>query len=393
MAKYTMTRVSNTSCPRCLNGAWEFLVKNKSVLSGLLVRWGITRKGTEDGNFIVARRIRDPFLNKELWVPVVFEAGEPSCAYHPSIEDMACADWELVRLEPVEVPNEPATIPGPDGLRWMEEHPMQELVEVSCNDALGNNTYRWNDGSNQFEFHSGIPPVGDFPEWLRSNSYMDIQKFRAPKGYVPPTAHVVPEGPLKVVLSPYPSTTDDAKVWAEEFCKNNTAIDLGTMIGWFANAIEAGKECHQRRLDEKRRESPGDHEIMNALREGKTVVDADGFEVAICWWDRATERWLGGNVRFPLAIKDPQVPAPRRLVTREEDMSPGEARLWMRKNVGKLVEDAQTGEGIRHFYKFNGASFEKSSLGINESGVGFSGWFYCNAQDEMGGSKFRAVKK
>lgn len=37
----------------------------------------------------------------------------------------------------------------------------------------------------------------------------------------------------------------DAKVWAEEFVKlcqinPSVAIDEGTMIGWFANAIMAG---------------------------------------------------------------------------------------------------------------------------------------------------------
>ena len=36
---------------------------------------------------------------------------------------------------------------------------------------------------------------------------------------------------------PWPHTID-AKAWADEFCKRNTATDHGTMIGWFANAIE-----------------------------------------------------------------------------------------------------------------------------------------------------------
>ena len=43
---------------------------------------------------------------------------------------------------------------------------------------------------------------------------------------------------------PWPNTTD-AKVWADEFCKRNTAADHGTMLGWFANAIEFAKD-HQR---------------------------------------------------------------------------------------------------------------------------------------------------
>lgn len=39
----------------------------------------------------------------------------------------------------------------------------------------------------------------------------------------------------------------DARVWADEFCKLNTATDKGTMIGWFANAIMAGFDEATRR--------------------------------------------------------------------------------------------------------------------------------------------------
>lgn len=56
--------------------------------------------------------------------------------------------------------------------------------------------------------------------------------------------------------------------------------------------------------------------ILNALRDGKRVVDADGDKVAICCWNTINEQWLDGNVRFPLTIK-PE-PKPRRRVTREE---------------------------------------------------------------------------
>lgn len=56
--------------------------------------------------------------------------------------------------------------------------------------------------------------------------------------------------------------------------------------------------------------------ILNALRDGKRVVDADGDKVAICWWDTINEQWLDRNVCFPLTIK-PE-PKPRRRVTREE---------------------------------------------------------------------------
>lgn len=38
---------------------------------------------------------------------------------------------------------------------------------------------------------------------------------------------------------PWPQTMD-AKIWADEFCKRNSASDHGTMLGWFANAIMIG---------------------------------------------------------------------------------------------------------------------------------------------------------
>lgn len=37
--------------------------------------------------------------------------------------------------------------------------------------------------------------------------------------------------------------TTDARVWAKEFCHLNPALDEGTMIGWFANAIETGRSA------------------------------------------------------------------------------------------------------------------------------------------------------
>jgi hypothetical protein len=40
--------------------------------------------------------------------------------------------------------------------------------------------------------------------------------------------------------------TMDAKIWADEFCKRNSASDHGTMLAWFANAIMLGYETAQR---------------------------------------------------------------------------------------------------------------------------------------------------
>jgi len=49
----------------------------------------------------------------------------------------------------------------------------------------------------------------------------------------------------------------DAKVWAEEFvklCKTKpgVALDEGTMIGWFANAIMAGYDTAMRKCEKKK---------------------------------------------------------------------------------------------------------------------------------------------
>jgi hypothetical protein len=43
--------------------------------------------------------------------------------------------------------------------------------------------------------------------------------------------------------------TTDAKLWADEFCKRNSAADHGTMIGWFANAIEAAQNAARREAE------------------------------------------------------------------------------------------------------------------------------------------------
>jgi len=33
----------------------------------------------------------------------------------------------------------------------------------------------------------------------------------------------------------------DARKWATEFCSRNPDVDFDTMVGWFANAINAGR--------------------------------------------------------------------------------------------------------------------------------------------------------
>lgn len=43
--------------------------------------------------------------------------------------------------------------------------------------------------------------------------------------------------------------TMDAKAWADEFCKRNSASDHGTILGWFANAIMTGYDTAKREAE------------------------------------------------------------------------------------------------------------------------------------------------
>lgn len=43
----------------------------------------------------------------------------------------------------------------------------------------------------------------------------------------------------------------DGQKWAEDFCDTYPFMDKGLMIGWFANAIEAGKDYQARLMEEK----------------------------------------------------------------------------------------------------------------------------------------------
>ena len=72
-------------------------------------------------------------------------------------------------------------------------------------------------------------------------------------------------------------STDDAQVWAEEWCKSaiqltaegKSLIDEGWMISWFANAIEIGKIVHDgRRLTDGTRRIIAErrHQIDDEMR-------------------------------------------------------------------------------------------------------------------------------
>lgn|GEM_PF-5715450 len=57
--------------------------------------------------------------------------------------------------------------------------------------------------------------------------------------------------------------TDDAAVWAKEFCERNPSIDEGTMIAWFANAIECSHDLRIKKLADQA--TPVKPEIVSSL--------------------------------------------------------------------------------------------------------------------------------
>lgn len=65
----------------------------------------------------------------------------------------------------------------------------------------------------------------------------------------------------------------DARVWAKAFCERNTATDEGTMLGWFANAIEAGKGTQTKWLKEE-----VDALMRNAIAIGQDNPDNGDFD-------------------------------------------------------------------------------------------------------------------
>ncbi len=109
--------------------------------------------------------------------------------------------------------------------------------------------------------------------------------------------------------------TTDGMVWATEFCKlflvldrkDGTTIDEGTMVGWFANAIEIGRSAGQATAEAERdRYRRGEQTALglvrmvqaerDALRE---LHDSDVAEIGHLTRDRDSwkeaERWVNGG--------------------------------------------------------------------------------------------------
>jgi hypothetical protein len=83
--------------------------------------------------------------------------------------------------------------------------------------------------------HAGEPTLAQFADgyWTPWHIANEALQRAAPPAYQQRAEPVAVGHDGK----PWPHTID-AKAWADEFCKRNTATDNGTMIAWFANAIE-----------------------------------------------------------------------------------------------------------------------------------------------------------
>lgn len=67
--------------------------------------------------------------------------------------------------------------------------------------------------------------------------------------------------------------TTDAQKWAKAFCERNPDADEGTMIGWFANAIETGRSAGARLVDHLQAEVKEVNMANGWYEDDRTVLD------------------------------------------------------------------------------------------------------------------------
>ena len=85
--------------------------------------------------------------------------------------------------------------------------------------------------------------------------------------------------------------TDDAMVWAAEFCRifdgktisveapdtDPDYINVGTVVGWFANAMETAKNLAERRREIDQAKAPVGA-VPQVMDEGQKAAFVEGFE-------------------------------------------------------------------------------------------------------------------
>lgn len=82
-------------------------------------------------------------------------------------------------------------------------------------------------------------------------------------------------------------STMDAKVWADEFVKFNSASDHGTMLGWFANAIMTGFDEATRRAEAEGKSgsaaSGEEDPAASGVLPGQQPIDRPSFMLPTQW--------------------------------------------------------------------------------------------------------------
>jgi hypothetical protein len=161
-----------------------------------------------------------------------------------------------------------------------------------------------------------------FNEWKEeidsmTNPKPDLEKFDPSEWECPGREGTFDstKAAVQCMIDGYPVWSRTRGFWfaliGERFCSWNYVSK-----GWDSNSIQSQNQwliaVHKPKPEPKPATSD---EILNALKCGKTVVDADGCQVDLFWKDTPHDNWVR-NVCFPLTIKP--TPKPRRRVTREE---------------------------------------------------------------------------
>lgn len=138
-------------------------------------------------------------------------------------------------------------------------------------------------------------PSGTFDstkaEWVAGGAINEIEKYVFRKtGYQPGGQWPAAGGPEEQLQRDIAlSETDDADIWASEFCRVYPQADYGSMIGWFANAMQAActigdernaklREKHEARRKMEEAEAAAAYEECAPMEIGQAEEPAEARE-------------------------------------------------------------------------------------------------------------------
>jgi len=81
--------------------------------------------------------------------------------------------------------------------------------------------------------------------------------------------------------------TDDATVWAKEFCEINPSMDESNMLGWFANAIECSSDIRRRKWDDIA--AAREHKIKEEALTRQIEYEKRGNDCINAWMQKALD--------------------------------------------------------------------------------------------------------